>query len=323
METQLRNNIELSDSIVNQIQHVDISSLKPETFFQKYQKNGIPVVITGLIAECDWDLDFLCKNLGSQKFLLRFYGQSRYKQDKRQWTNIGSGVEAQSMPFTEYAEMLRNRQAHENDVYLAKCSIKDTPLAHTQSFKNIGDKLGLSKPVSDFNIWIGPSGHVESLHYDAAVDGTLMQLHGAKKVVLFPPEQLSNLYPFPVYVHLRHGLKLRSWFSQVYPEKPDFKSFPKLKQALQHKYEVILQPGEILYLPAGWWHEVTALGDEMVCSVNRFWGVSPAARVMFSWHKWRTYLGFLFAVPYILWNLAIATFSSDRKHKIRKIWQML
>lgn len=321
MKTQSRNNFELSDSIVNQIQRVDVSSLTPETFFQRYQKTGIPVVITGLIKECDWNLDYLCENLGTQKFLLRNYGKERYQLDKRNWTNIGSGVEAQSMPFTDYAELLRNRKAHENDIYLAKCSIKNTPLAHTQSLNNIGE-LGLSKPVSDLNIWIGPSGHVESLHYDP-VDGTLMQLHGAKKVVLFPPSQLSNLYPFPFYVHLLHGLKLRSWFSQVYPEQPDFESFPKLKQALQHKYEVILERGEVLYIPAGWWHEVTALGDEMVCSVNRFWSISPVSRVVFSWSKWRTYLGFLCAVPYILLSLAIAALSRDRKQKIRKIWQML
>jgi lysine-specific demethylase 8/hypoxia-inducible factor 1-alpha inhibitor (HIF hydroxylase) len=53
------------------------------------------------------------------------------------------------------------------------------------------------------------------------------------------------LLTFPVYAHLRHGLKLRAWFSQVYPDKPDFESFPKLKEALQHKQELILNQGEM------------------------------------------------------------------------------
>jgi lysine-specific demethylase 8/hypoxia-inducible factor 1-alpha inhibitor (HIF hydroxylase) len=57
---------------------------------------------------------------------------------------------------------------------------------------------------------------------------------------------MYNLSPFPIFIHLRHGLKLRSSFSQVYPEKPDFKSFPKLKEALRHKQEVILNQGEVL-----------------------------------------------------------------------------
>lgn len=314
--------LQQANQALDNFEKVDISSITPETFFEQYQKNGIPVVITGLLkSEDDWNLDYLCEKLGTQQFLLRFYGHERYKYDKRQWVNIGSGVEAQSLPFTEYAEMLRNRKAHENDIYLAKCPIKNTPLSATESLRNIGEKLGLKKPVGDLNIWMGPGGHVECLHYDA-VDGTLMQLHGAKKVVLFPPAQLSNLYAFPVYAHLRHGLKLRSWFSQVYPDKPDFESFPKLKEALQHKQELILNQGELLYIPAGWWHEVTALGDEMVCSVNRFWSVFPGERVMFSWNRWRTYVGYLCAVPYLLVKLAFALCSRQRKQKLRKIWQM-
>ena len=309
------------NNLVNSLQRVDISSLTPETFFEKYQKTGIAVVITGLINEGDWSLDYLCEKLGTQEFLLRCYGHERYKQDKRKWKNIGSGVETQTLPFTEYADMLRSHKAHENDIYLAKCSIKNTPLANTD-LTNIGGQLGLNKPFSDLNIWLGAGGHVECLHYDP-FDGTLMQLHGAKKVVLFPPSQTYNLYPFPLYAHLRHGLKLRCWFSQVYPENPDFETFPKLKLALQHKYEVILNQGEILYIPAGWWHEVTALGDEMVCSVNQFWGLSPVSRVVFSWVRWRTRLGFLCALPYLLLSLAIAIFSSERKQKIRKILQMI
>jgi len=310
------------ETTVNPIKRVDISSLTPEAFAEQYQNSGCPVVITGLLKECDWNLNYLCEKLGNQEFLLRFYGHERYKEDKRQWKNIGSGVEAQNLLFSEYADMLHNHQAHKNDIYLAKCSIQNTTLAHTVCLKNIGEQLGLNRPVSDLNIWVGPGGHIECLHYDS-VDGTLMQLHGAKKVVLFPPSQTYNLYPFPIYIHLRYGFKLRSWFSQVYPERPDFNAFPKFKQALQYKCELILNQGEILYIPAGWWHEVTALGDEMVCSVNRFWRVSPLARIMFSWTILRTYLGSLCALPYTLLSLAIALFSRERKQKITKILQML
>lgn len=322
METNSRKDFELGlDNTVNPIQRVDISFITPETFVEQYQRTGTPIVIKGLLKECDWNLDYLCEKLGTQEFLLRCYGNERYKQDKRQWTNTGSGVETQSMLFTEYADMLRNHQAHENDVYLAKCSIKNTLLANTRSLGNIGEQLGLNKPESDLNIWVGPGGHVECLHYDH-VDGTLMQLHGSKKVVLFPPSQTNNLYPFPFYIHLYYGFKLRCWFSQVYPERPDFKAFPKLKQALQYKCELILNPGEILYIPAGWWHEVTALGDEMVCSVNRFWSISPISRIVFSWTILRANLGSLCALPHTLLSLAIALFSKERKQKITKILQM-
>lgn len=173
------------ESLVNQIPRVDISSLTPTTFFDQYQKTGTPVIITGLLAqEHDWNLDYLCNNLGNRAVPIRHYGRDRYKQDKRDWKSIGSGVVTQDIPFTEYAEMLRNGQAHENDIYLGKGTLKNTPLADTHSLKGMGEKLGLT-PATDYRLYMGSRGHTSSMHYDIA-DGTLVQLHGAKKVVLFP-----------------------------------------------------------------------------------------------------------------------------------------
>ncbi|MBD2087292.1 cupin-like domain-containing protein [Coleofasciculus sp. FACHB-542] len=320
METKSENVIKLDlEKRVKPIERVDISSITPELFFEKYQKTGTPVIITGLLeSEGDWNLDYLCEKFGSQELIFRNPGREREKQEKRKWKSIGSGVNLQSMPFTEYAEMLRNYKAHENDINLGKCPLKNTPLADTQSLKIIGSRLGLTEPASELNIYVAPGGHRSGLHYDS-VDGTLMQLHGAKKIVFFPPSETYNLYPFPVYIHLRHGLKLRSWFSQVDLENPDFKTMPKFKQALQHKCEVILEQGETLYIPAGWWHEVIGLGDEMVCAVNRFWRIYPTSRAVFSWSRWRAACGIIFALPYTFLNFAIALGSSNRKQKISKI----
>ncbi|MBD2740143.1 cupin-like domain-containing protein [Coleofasciculus sp. FACHB-1120] len=320
METKAEKklNIELENQVAP-IERVDISSITPDTFFEKYRKPGTPVIITGLLKnEGDWDLDYLCEKFGNQELIFRNPGRAREKEEKRKWKSIGSGVNLQSMPFTEYAEMLRNHQAHENDINLGKCPLKNTPLADTPSLKDIGNRLGLTKPASEMNIYVAPGGHSSGLHYDS-VDGTLMQLHGAKKVIFFPPSDTYNLYPFPVYIHLRHGLKLRSWFSQVDLENPDFKTMPKFKEALQHKREVILEQGETLYIPAGWWHEVIGLGDEMVCAVNRFWRIYPTSRAVFSWSRWRAACGMIFALPYTFLNLAIALGSRNRKQKISKI----
>lgn len=119
--------------------------------------------------------------------------------------------------------------------------------------------MNLFAPNSKRDKFIALSGHVTCLHCDP-FDGILMQLSGVKRVVLFPPSQLSNLYPFPVTAHLRHGLKRRASYSQVYPDRPDFDTFPKFRAAWQQRYEVILEAGDVLFIPVGWWHEVTALG---------------------------------------------------------------
>lgn len=305
------------------IKRVNVSSLTPEEFFEQYQRKGIPVIINGLLnREPDWDLNYLCQQLRNQEFPIRYYGRERYNQDKRKWTSSGSGVDARTMPFCEYAELLKNGEAYEQDAYLARCSLQHTPLADASTLRDAEEWLKLRLPATALNLWVGPGGHTSCLHYDP-MDSVLMQLHGAKKILLFPPCQTYNLYPIPVLKQLRYGLQLRAVYSQVYPEHPNFNTFPKFRQALPHRQDGILKRGDILFIPAGWWHEVTGLGDKMVCSVNRFWNVLPVSRAVFSWNKWRAHLASMVAAPHIMWNVLTALTSRNHHREFSKLVQRL
>lgn len=298
------------------LSQIPASSLTPELFIEHYRKSGTPVVIRGLLeTEPEWNLQFLCSQLGDRPFPIRYYGWERYQQDKRQWTSMGSGVETRSMPFSHYATLLENGEARKQDLYLGKCSLKQTSLGTSPGLQQAETQLGLTQPVSSANLWVGLGGHVTCLHCDP-FDGILMQLHGSKRLILFPPSHLPHLYPFPVLSHLRHGLKRRASYSQVYPDRPDFANFPKFQEAFEQRYEVILERGDVLFIPVGWWHEVTALGDGLVCSVNRFWSVLPRQRALRSWNKWRIHLGSLLATPHILWNLLASLGSHDRYREL-------
>lgn len=308
---------------VQSVPRESISSLTSQQFFEQYQKPGKPVIITdSLNAEPAWTLKYLAQKLNHLTFPIRHYGRERYEQDKRQWTSTGSGVAARLMTFEQYAELLQSGEAYAQDLYLARCSLSNTPLANAPAIRAAEQQLGLKMPATDLNLWVGPAGHTSCLHYDP-MDGTLTQLCGAKKVILFPPHQLYNLYPFSVVNHLLYGLKLRAVYSQVYPEHPDFNAFPKFEKALRHRYEVVLQQGETLFIPAGWWHEVTSIGDRAVSSVNRFWHVLPWSRTLRSWSKWRAHLGGVYAAPHVVWGWLSAVCSSDRTVKLRELVQRL
>lgn len=301
-----------SDYAPQIVSEIPAAALTANLFAQHYRQSGAPVVIRGLLAlKPEWNLSYLQEQLGDREFPIRYYGWERYQQDKRQWDSMGSGVETHSMPFSEYARLLENGEAREKDLYLGKCSLQQTPLATSVNLKQTETQLGLTQPVSAANLWVGMGGHVTCLHCDP-FDGILMQLYGSKRLVLFPPSQLSNLYPFPVMAHLRYGLRRRASYSQVYPDRPDFATFPKFCEAFQQRYEVILEPGDVLFIPVGWWHEVTTLGNGVVCSVNRFWSVLPRQRGLRSWNKWRIHLGSVLAAPHILWNLLTALGSHNR-----------
>lgn len=305
------------------IDRIHAKSLSFQECGDRYQTPGIPVIVQGLLdEEPNWDLDFLCQALGNHVFPVRRYGQERYQEDKRQWTSSGSGVEAYTMTFADYAQQLTTGVAQEEDLYLGRCALTHTSLSSRPNLLQAEAWFNLKFPATALNLWVGAGGHTSCLHYDP-MDGILMQLHGAKKILLFPPHQIYNLYPIPLYKPLRYGLALRPVYSQVYPDRPDFEAFPNFAQAQLHATEIILNPGEILFLPAGWWHEVTSLGDEVVCSVNRFWNVLPLSRALSSWNKWRAHLGSILAIPHMVGNLVAATVHPDTNHELTKLLQRL
>jgi hypothetical protein len=255
------------------IKRVQAHSLTPKTFADTYcSAAGQPVVLTGAfndLPECspEWLVDLL----PNKSFPARLYGEDHFRQAKSTWTTYSDTIE---MTPSAYAEMLVDRSAHEQNIYMAQVPIKDTALADIirPCVDAIGSHTGL-KAAIDLNLWWGPGGHTEPLHFDSG-DGTLVQLHGRKRAVLFPPSQSKNLYPFPIS---RKGVS--PWISQVYIENPDLERFPRLATALPERMEVTLEPREVLFIPANWWHECSSLSKDYNCSINRFWKVSQLSRL--------------------------------------------
>ena len=305
--------------------HPELSpkNLTPEKIETQYVQQGKPLVIRGLLQEIDfWTLDFLRHHLGTQIFPVRQYGRERYQCDKRQWPDMGSGVPVSSLSFNAYADLVLDGEAYRQDLYLARCSLQGTPLDNTPILIHAEQQLKLSMPVTAQHLWCGPAGHTSCLHYDP-MDGTLIQLAGTKRIALFPPSQLYNLYPFAVWNHLIYGAKRRAVYSKVYPDNPDFQAFPRYEFAMPHRIDITLQPGELLFIPSGWWHEVTSIGSGMVCSVNRWWNV-PWQRTCTNWSKVRAHIGSVLGMPHTMIDMAGALMSSDnRQQRLRALIQRL
>jgi len=110
---------------------------------------------------------------------------------------------------------------------------------------------------TSINIWLGSKNTTARCHYDSAPN-LFVQIKGRKKFILFPPTDWLNLYMFP---HIHPALRQ----TQLNPENPDYVQFPNFQKT--HPIQVIINPGELLYLPAFWFHQVQAL-DDFVSSVN-------------------------------------------------------
>jgi len=93
-------------------------------------------------------------------------------------------------------------------------------------------------------LFFGCRGSVTPMHYDIDMSHVFhTAIYGRKRIVLFAPEESRRLYQLPFTVR-----------SPVDVDKPDYQRFPLLAEA--KGWEVILEPGETLFIPAGYWHHV-------------------------------------------------------------------
>jgi hypothetical protein len=105
--------------------------------------------------------------------------------------------------------------------------------------------------------WLGPARTVTPLHCDYD-DNIFAQIWGTKRIFLAPPHHDEFLYTREANPVL--------FGSPFDPEAPDYEAFPLARQAAIA--EVVVHPGDMLYVPAGWYHQVRALSFSL--SSNRW-----------------------------------------------------
>jgi hypothetical protein len=108
----------------------------------------------------------------------------------------------------------------------------------------------------DIIFWLGILGTSSGLHSDVTPNCNV-QIAGNKHFILFPPSQAKRLYQIPGRTHCRFD-----------PNMPDYGLFPDARNAFG--FDVYLKPGEALYIPVGWFHQVTVV-SRMSINVNFFW----------------------------------------------------
>lgn len=255
------------------IERVSVNYLTPNLFYNEFQRQNKPVILTEAFSEVvPVDIENMMSLVGEMEVPVRAYGSSRFTTPKAEWKSY---CDIRNMNVSTYCGLLKDGTARRDCLYMAMIDMGKTPFRSIvgPGIDLIAKKTGLRRQLpNDVNVWVGPGGHVEPLHYDGQ-DGTLSQFRGTKRISLFPPSIQEGLYPF----EMSHG-GLTPNFSQVYIDQPDFVAFPRMRAALEERRVVHLAEGETLYMPVGWWHEIEALGNDYICSVNRFWKVDPLWR---------------------------------------------
>jgi hypothetical protein len=153
------------------------------------------------------------------------------------------------LPFREF--VARTFRENATTKYYFKNSTKLLPAGLDDSDRITGLGRFFAKSVMR-NLWISQGTLSVGLHFDAA-ENLNIQIRGRKRFTLYPPGT-SRYYPCPMFSQTAH-------ISRVFRDGPelDRARFPNFDPTLAQ--EVLLEEGEILYLPPYWWHAVTSLGD--------------------------------------------------------------
>jgi len=135
----------------------------------------------------------------------------------------------------------------------------------------------LSEKTFAVNLWIGSSDQVKGAksgtHHDEG-NNLYIIIKGRKKVKLFSPFDSFNLYSIgkiqdisPRGHHTYCGGQNSHWsrVSVSAPEEETRRNFPRFFNASSLSCEV--EAGEMLFIPGGWWHEVTSYGTHIAMNV--------------------------------------------------------
>jgi hypothetical protein len=220
------------------------SRVSRDEFLERYVRGCRPVVLTDLArdwpAMTSWSFEELARRHGHTTV------QVQGGRDANPDFELDKGRHRRETNFGDFLRRVAASGASNDEYLTANNELLRRPdfaalLADIGPLPDLFDGAALRTSAS---LWIGPAGTRTPLHHD-----TLMLTHtqvvGRKRWRFVSPLSGPRLY------------NEREVYSPVDFESPDLERFPDAAQATV--LDVVVEPGETLFLPLAWWHQVTSL----------------------------------------------------------------
>lgn len=231
-----------------------VRDLPGQAFLDHFYAPSRPVVIEGAIADwpalAKWQPDYLAATVGAAPI--------EYQGGRAQAANfeLAKDDHRRTMPFDAFLAMITDAGTPGNDAYITAYNNH----RNTQAFAPL---MADVRPIDAYlgpepgMLWVGPAGTFTPLHFDLT-NNMLIQVTGRKHVRMVPAAHGQFLY------NHRHV------FSAVHdlddPARLD--ACPLARQATV--YDVTLEPGDMLFIPIGWWHQVRSLEFSVMMTATNF-----------------------------------------------------
>jgi hypothetical protein len=226
-----------------------VKGITEEKFKEKYLGPQVPVLLKGFANESPagkkWTIDYIRQQCGS--VMVDVFDNSN-KNSESAFTHPDL-----KMRFEEYVNSIIKDEPSTLRMFLfnmfkAKPSLrKDFPCPAIM--KGILGRMGY--------MFFGAKGIKVRIHQDMDMSNVLLtQFYGRKKVVLISPKYSDLLYKLPFNTH-----------SLVDLDQPDYSKYPGLKYI--ETAECILEPGDALFMPSGYWHYITYMDGGFAVSYRK------------------------------------------------------
>jgi len=269
-----------------------------------WKVDAAPAILCGVQddwkARSTWDLDWFQRELGHHRQLLKWIGPV-FTQKENLWTQ--PVYEASVSDYIDYIRSLEAVDPNCEEDNAAACprlylngwpcfsqlphlqdyitnptffgdstrdlfreheelresflaSLAKSPTPQTQRDKALAEEYWeMTK------LFISPKGSITRLHFDnGGAHAWLSQVRGRKLFVCYHPDDGQFLHPFPG----DEGLLSGSWVDPLDPEAEQ--KWPDYSKATP--YVSILEEGETLVAPKGWWHYAVALDTSITVMRN-------------------------------------------------------
>jgi Cupin-like domain len=227
----------LEDEIVSRFPELQVrKGLSLDEFESEFRHKQRPVLLQGSVcnwpAVHKWNFDFLSEKCSRARVLI----------------NTHSPTAPRSVTIEEFVRLARHSAPGDSPIYLQEWYFQDDCPLLSDDIKEIPErhydfKHKLYGPVigNTTSLWIGQKGAITIFHRDASyADVIHAQIYGSKVWYIFGPNE---------HVDLDND------------GSPDFETY--LSSHTPIVTHCVTRPGDVLYLPARWYHRLRLLEDSI------------------------------------------------------------
>lgn len=224
----------------------------PHLFYRHHYAANRPAKLTGIIdhwpALQRWSLDHFAAVAGNKAV------EAQVERERDPDYELAKDDHRRLIRFAELIDWLRKDEPS-NDVYLTAYNSGTNAATLGVLWDDLApiDLLD-AKGARDGFFWLGPRGTLTPWHHDLT-NNLLMQVIGRKRVRMAPPWAFARMR------NSRHCFS--DWGNEPLPAGEGDGVTPPVLEA-------IVGPGEGIFLPVGWWHQVEALDLSASMSFTSF-----------------------------------------------------